>query len=297
MTQPTTGMCQCGCGQPAPVAQRNEDGYLKGEPKRFILGHSTRNEGAPWWKGDDASYGAIHAYLRKHFPKSGACDECGITGKRTEYALIKGREYSRSRGDYRELCKRCHNAYDEIGGSRWKGVATARSLAPEQPVCGCGCAELVPWDHSHKRWRRFMPGHYAGAMRRTVQGLPPVAPTRMSRAPRPRTSASHTSATPTLPRDGRSKSERRTPAPGPAPRTPINCVQCGTQFPPKHKRALFCSKACKAAARRAAGTDDMERTCHVCGGTFTSNKYDEIRHCSHSCGATCQHAGGCLAAA
>ena len=33
--------------------------------------------------------GAIHAYLRKHFPKSGVCDECRH-GARTEYALIRG---------------------------------------------------------------------------------------------------------------------------------------------------------------------------------------------------------------
>ena len=175
MTNLTTGLCQCGCGEPAPIAAYNHDGYRTGEPKRFIRGHSARM-GVPWWKGDDASYGAIHTYLRKHFPKSGICDECGITGKRTEYALIKGREYSRNREDYRELCKRCHNAYDEIGGSRWKGVVTARQLAPERPACGCGCGELVSWLASHKRWRKFMPGHYSGNARRAVQGLPLVIP-------------------------------------------------------------------------------------------------------------------------
>ena len=32
-----------------------------------------------------------HTFLSKHFPKSGVCDECGAA-KRTEYALIKGRD-------------------------------------------------------------------------------------------------------------------------------------------------------------------------------------------------------------
>jgi hypothetical protein len=110
-----------------------------------------------------AGYRATHTYLCKHFPKSGICDECGKPAARTEYALIKGREYSRNREDYRELCKLCHNRYDETGGSRWRGVATARQAASEAPPCGCGCGSTVAWDNKHARWRRFMPGHYAPA--------------------------------------------------------------------------------------------------------------------------------------
>src|SRR5262249_36848984 len=144
-------LCECGCGEPAPIAKRAEDGYLKGQPKRFIHGHSSRNGLAGAFKGDAAGYTAIHTYLRKHYPKTGVCEECGEDGKRTEYALIKGREYSRNREDYRELCKRCHNAYDEIGGSRWRGVMTARKAAGDAPPCGCGCGESVRWDHSHAR--------------------------------------------------------------------------------------------------------------------------------------------------
>lgn len=37
------GMCQCGCGQVAPLAgrSRGRGGWLKGHPKRFINGHNT----------------------------------------------------------------------------------------------------------------------------------------------------------------------------------------------------------------------------------------------------------------
>lgn len=268
MTELTTGLCQCGCGEPAPVAQRNENGYLKGQPKRFIRGHSTRSAGAPWWRGDDASYGAIHTYLRSHFPKTGACDECGITGKRTEYALIHGREYSRNREDYRELCKQCHNAYDGIGGSRWKGVVTARQAAPERPLCACGCGTPVNWDYKHARWRRFVGGHYSGTARREVQGLAPIT----GDAP---------------PKRRRERPERR------VVRVPVNCAHCGTEFAPTRRDTQFCSKKCKAAARRAAGVDDVTQTCHVCTGAYESNKYDRVRHCSQSCAAVCQHAGAC----
>lgn len=68
------------------------------------------------WKGDNASYSAIHHFLKRNFPKSGECDECGKIAK-TQYALIHGRSYSREREDYRELCPRCHMQYDH-GGER-----------------------------------------------------------------------------------------------------------------------------------------------------------------------------------
>ena len=38
------GLCQCGCGLPAPIAQRNRYaiGHIKGKPLRFIDGHQLR---------------------------------------------------------------------------------------------------------------------------------------------------------------------------------------------------------------------------------------------------------------
>lgn len=35
-------LCQCGCGQPAPIAKqtRSDRGYVKGQPQRFVKGHS-----------------------------------------------------------------------------------------------------------------------------------------------------------------------------------------------------------------------------------------------------------------
>jgi hypothetical protein len=40
-------LCECGCGQPAPLATRTRSalGWVKGEPLRFVIGHWSR--GAP----------------------------------------------------------------------------------------------------------------------------------------------------------------------------------------------------------------------------------------------------------
>lgn len=37
-------LCECGCGEPAPIANRNRlsRGIRKGEPQRFIVGHVSR---------------------------------------------------------------------------------------------------------------------------------------------------------------------------------------------------------------------------------------------------------------
>lgn len=37
-------LCECGCGKPAPISKENRSrrGYIKGQPVRFICGHSSR---------------------------------------------------------------------------------------------------------------------------------------------------------------------------------------------------------------------------------------------------------------
>lgn len=42
----TNGLCECGCGQPAPIAKRNtrEGNHVKGQPIRFISGHNVYTE-------------------------------------------------------------------------------------------------------------------------------------------------------------------------------------------------------------------------------------------------------------
>jgi len=73
------------------------------------------------WKGDDASYGAIHRWMKLHYPKTGICECCGRNvGTRgqagTHYAFRHHSEpYTRNREDYIEMCPACHNARDKGG--------------------------------------------------------------------------------------------------------------------------------------------------------------------------------------
>lgn len=133
-------LCECGCGQPTRIAKQDDPrhGHVKGQGVRFLKGHSHRrkvvspetraklaaaNSGEKnyGWRGNDASYRALHGWLCQHYPKTGICEECGEKKAKTHYALIHGRAYSRNREDYRELCVGCHMRYD-LGG---------RTVSPE----------------------------------------------------------------------------------------------------------------------------------------------------------------------
>ena len=125
----TVKLCECGCGQETPVSRKSrpDRGIKRGEQQRYILGHSPAcrpgpRPDDPRFKGDDASYFVKHIWLNQHYPKTGVCAECGYQGQ-TDRALIHGREYTRDPADYRELCHRCHMAYD---GNTRKAQAARR---------------------------------------------------------------------------------------------------------------------------------------------------------------------------
>jgi len=62
------------------------------------------------------------------------------------------------------------------------------------------------------------------------------------------------------------------------------CKHCGKAFKSSRiKKALFCGRNCKAAARKASGVDNEARNCETCGEGFTVNKYAVTKTCSRSC--------------
>lgn len=75
------------------------------------------------WKGDNASYSAIHYWLYRQVGKAKKCSNCG-SERWVEWANISG-EYKRNISDYRELCRKCHAKFDDYINKGWitrKGV-------------------------------------------------------------------------------------------------------------------------------------------------------------------------------
>lgn len=83
------------------------------------------------------NYYAIHHYLCRHFPKTGRCEKCGVTRKKTQYSHIHGREYSHNREDYRELCIHCHLVYDGAQPPHLTGEAHPRAKLTADIVREC----------------------------------------------------------------------------------------------------------------------------------------------------------------
>lgn len=50
-----SGLCMCGCGQKTPLSPASRRGYKRGEPLRFIKGHSSR-KGGPDYRPEDRGF-------------------------------------------------------------------------------------------------------------------------------------------------------------------------------------------------------------------------------------------------
>jgi len=52
MADSTIALCACGCGRPTSIQTRNDPkrGYVKGEPARYVTGHSTRTSRVTGYK-------------------------------------------------------------------------------------------------------------------------------------------------------------------------------------------------------------------------------------------------------
>jgi hypothetical protein len=58
------------------------------------------------------NYSYIHDWNNRLQKKLGSCEFCGLE-KKTEWALMHGKEHKRGLDNYLELCKKCHISYDK----------------------------------------------------------------------------------------------------------------------------------------------------------------------------------------
>ena len=66
------------------------------------------------WKGDGASYAAIHNWVRCWLGKPDTCESCGasgLTGRHIHWANMSGL-YKRDVSDWKRMCAGCHRKYD-----------------------------------------------------------------------------------------------------------------------------------------------------------------------------------------
>ena len=121
-------LCECGCGQPAPISPKTckRDGHIKGEPRRFIHNHHWRGhhhseefkekerqshlgEKNGMWKGDNASKhtGRTRAIRWYKLGKCVLCDEDA-----TDRHHRDGNTLNNDPPNVQILCRSCHMIID-----------------------------------------------------------------------------------------------------------------------------------------------------------------------------------------
>lgn len=73
------------------------------------------HEKHPLWKGEFASYGSMHSWVRRWKGTPDTCEKCGktgLSGRFIQWANID-HKYRRVLDDYIRLCTKCHKLYDK----------------------------------------------------------------------------------------------------------------------------------------------------------------------------------------
>jgi hypothetical protein len=76
-------------------------------------------------------YQHVHKWIKRNFLRTGRCEWCGSTKRRTVYATARSDGYTYNRADWLELCDRCHVHFDGRTGS---GEKNPRSKLTEAHV-------------------------------------------------------------------------------------------------------------------------------------------------------------------
>lgn len=115
--------CQCSCGNKI-IARGSHlrNGNIKSchcysteKGKNFLDIYANsdlhKNEGNSRWVGAKAKYSTFHGWINKHNKKDIFCNHCNQE-KKLDWAIKKGKKYSRDISDYLCLCRSCHLKYD-----------------------------------------------------------------------------------------------------------------------------------------------------------------------------------------
>lgn len=150
-------LCECGCGEPAPIADitNRKRGYVKGEPRRFVAGHNSKMMAAE-----------RAARLAEAPPPEPKLCECGC-GEFTPIAVRSNSTWGHVQGQPVRFV-RGHAA--RLGTARFTPSLDPADVPPGTVLCECGCglpapiARMTRADRGHVKGQpmRFISGHQRG---------------------------------------------------------------------------------------------------------------------------------------
>lgn len=109
------------------------------EETKMKISKSNTGEKSSQWKGDYAKYQALHAWIRKHHLPADHCCNPKCLGKSKEYqwALKKGKKYSRDIKDYQQMCRSCHRLMDITNETKEKISTSLKKLPKSGKKINC----------------------------------------------------------------------------------------------------------------------------------------------------------------
>jgi hypothetical protein len=152
------GKCRCGCGQPTSIANRNrrDQGWIKGQPLAYVVGHSPRARGGPKtnpgerWCCRCRIVKSTDEFFRNGKTASGLQTVCKYCSRDIQRAWkIKNRGKER-RYALKHMLQRNFgltlNDYDALLERQLHSCAICRK--PER-ISHCGVPRLMSVDHDH----------------------------------------------------------------------------------------------------------------------------------------------------
>lgn len=117
-------LCACGCGQ------YREELDSQGRKRKYIYRHAVpawnkgmkginANEKNGQWKGDKVRYSCLHKWVRRKLGSPRICDDCGTKEAKKYNWANKSGKYKRDLSDWKRLCKKCHNIFDDVYKKMW----------------------------------------------------------------------------------------------------------------------------------------------------------------------------------
>lgn len=88
-----------------------------------------------------SEYSAIHSWIRSRYGKANKCEakDCKKTGKRFDWALLRGKKYAKNVKNFWQLCRPCHKKYDYPEG-------------PFKKAMNCPCGVFIKKPHIHQKY-------------------------------------------------------------------------------------------------------------------------------------------------